>query len=172
MSDAEAPRRPRFPWVALALCLASVGAAAWLWMRYSYCWDITPDDLCKGSTRGRYVRLRSKRASDFPPTGREFRHIMVEPPDSRGFVFVRVPYAFKCGEDRAAAFRGRAGGPDYEGGPVAGRMELDATRGRFHAASIAGLVVGAWGVFVFAAAFLHWRRRRRFHDEQAAEAAS
>ena len=42
---------------------------------------------------------------------------------------------------------------------------------RFHPASIAGLVVGAWGIFIFAAAFLHWRRRRRLHEEQDAQAA-
>ncbi|MHC4200865.1 MAG: hypothetical protein ACYSU0_12810, partial [Planctomycetota bacterium] len=145
--------RVRFPWVALALCVLSVGAAAWLWMRYSYCWDVTPDDLCKESTRGRYVRLRSTGASDWSfDAGRGGRVVLVEPPDCNVCVFVRVPDAFKCDEAGAAAFRGRAGRRSDEGRPVTGRMELDATRGRFHPASIAGLVVGAWGVFIFASA--------------------
>ncbi|MHC4200860.1 MAG: hypothetical protein ACYSU0_12785 [Planctomycetota bacterium] len=42
---------------------------------------------------------------------------------------------------------------------------LDTTASRFTGASIAGLVVGAMGVFVFAAAFLHWRRQRRRHRD-------
>jgi hypothetical protein len=34
-------------------------------------------------------------------------------------------------------------------------------RGRFHPASIAGLVVGAMGVFMFSVALRHWLRERR-----------
>jgi hypothetical protein len=36
---------PRFPWVAALLCAASLGAAGWTWMRYSYAWDVTPKNL-------------------------------------------------------------------------------------------------------------------------------
>ncbi len=45
---------------------------------------------------------------------------------------------------------------------------LGARLGRFHVASIAGLVVGAMGVFVFSVALRHWlweRRRFRERDE-------
>ncbi len=31
---------PRFPFIAAALCVACLGAAAWTWMRYSYCWHM------------------------------------------------------------------------------------------------------------------------------------
>ena len=37
---------------------------------------------------------------------------------------------------------------------------LDTTASRFHGASIAGLVVGAMGVFVFTVALRHWLRER------------
>jgi hypothetical protein len=42
-----------------------------------------------------------------------------------------------------------------------GNSEVDAPAGRFTGASIAGLVVGAMGVFVFSVALRHWLRERR-----------
>jgi len=44
---------------------------------------------------------------------------------------------------------------------------LDATASRFHPASIAGLVVGAMGVFVFTVALRHWLGERRAAREAA-----
>jgi hypothetical protein len=42
---------------------------------------------------------------------------------------------------------------------------VDATASRFHPASIAGLVVGAMGVFVFTVALRHWLgERRKFRE--------
>ncbi len=38
-------RPPRFPYVGALLCAACLGAARWTWMRYSYCWDVTPEEL-------------------------------------------------------------------------------------------------------------------------------
>jgi hypothetical protein len=40
------PKPPRFPYGELFLFLAAVGTASWLWMRYSYCWEMTPETLC------------------------------------------------------------------------------------------------------------------------------
>ncbi|MHC4502659.1 MAG: hypothetical protein ACYTFI_05080 [Planctomycetota bacterium] len=45
--------------------------------------------------------------------------------------------------------------------------DIDATASRFHGASIAGLVVGAMGVFVFTVALRHWLRERRAFREEA-----
>jgi len=43
-------------------------------------------------------------------------------------------------------------------------IAIDTTASRFHGASIAGLVVGAMGVFVFTVALRHWlNQRRAFH---------
>jgi hypothetical protein len=44
---------------------------------------------------------------------------------------------------------------------------LDAGAGRLHGASVAGLVVGAMGVFVFTVALRHWLRERRAFSEEA-----
>jgi hypothetical protein len=62
-----------------------------------------------------------------------------------------------------------------DGPRVRGRLEVteyrfvvvDAAASRLTAQSIAGLVVGAMGVFVFAVAFRHWVRQRRAFSEQA-----
>jgi hypothetical protein len=44
-------------------------------------------------------------------------------------------------------------------------LAVDTTASRFHGASIAGLVVGAMGVFVFSVALRHWLgERRRFRE--------
>ncbi|MHC4199441.1 MAG: hypothetical protein ACYSU0_05570 [Planctomycetota bacterium] len=48
-------------------------------------------------------------------------------------------------------------------------LALDTTASRFHGATIAGLVVGAMGVFVFTVALRHWLgERRRFREEARA----
>ncbi len=44
---------------------------------------------------------------------------------------------------------------------------VDTQRGRLHGATIAGLVVGAMGVFVFAVALRHWLGERRKLREEA-----
>ncbi|MHC4504737.1 MAG: hypothetical protein ACYTFI_15640, partial [Planctomycetota bacterium] len=56
-------RPPRFPYIAALLCAACLGAAAWTWMRYSYCWDVTVEEVLGGCRSGSwpdgaYVRLR------------------------------------------------------------------------------------------------------------------
>ena len=42
--DDTSPGR-RVPYAAAALACASVGLAVWLWMRFSYAWDVTPKSL-------------------------------------------------------------------------------------------------------------------------------
>ncbi len=44
---------------------------------------------------------------------------------------------------------------------------LDTTEGRWHAASISGLVVGAMGVFIFGLAVRHWLKKRRAWRKEA-----
>ena len=50
-------------------------------------------------------------------------------------------------------YRPKGGFPSY--------LSLDTTASRFHGASVAGLVVGAMGVFVFTVALRHWLGERR-----------
>jgi hypothetical protein len=49
-SDSVANAEPtpvfrRFPWIQFVFCLACLSMTAWAWMRYSYAWDMTPDDM-------------------------------------------------------------------------------------------------------------------------------
>jgi hypothetical protein len=48
-------------------------------------------------------------------------------------------------------------------------LGIDTTASRFTGATIAGLVVGAMGAFVFGAALGHWLNRRRAFGAQAPE---
>ncbi len=167
---------PKFPYVAAALCAACVGAAAWTWMRYSYCWSATVRDVqCAflgrplvGSSwpSGRYVCLRG---------------LLQEGPGSKmhrrnGLRMYRVaaadvecdvvlPQSAEGRWQRESLFVGRVRAvstvPDGSYYLQSTAMALDATVGRWHGASITGLVVGAMGVFVFAVYLRHWLRERR-----------
>jgi len=173
MGDPNSHARPCFPWVALALCLASLAAAAWLWMRYSYRWDVAGKDLPQLRPATLYYTywIADLSAAEEPPlAGRyvRFHGELVGGADPCFFKVTDSHGAFAWllvrGEDFPAKhhwaqreFDGRivlvsADRPVPEGFPV-----IDITAGRFTGASIAGLVVGAWGAFVFVAAFLHWR---------------
>ncbi|MHC4503115.1 MAG: hypothetical protein ACYTFI_07410 [Planctomycetota bacterium] len=65
-----------------------------------------------------------------------------------------------CGEmqrlEARLVLRERFGPVPYLCMPAPRVLVVDLTSGRFHGASIAGLVVGAMGVFVFTAALRHW----------------
>jgi len=172
---AQSPASPdpkplaRFPYVAALLCAACLGMAAWTWMRYSYAWEVGPKDVVAtgGVVRGhpfvgRYVMLRG----------------YVRAEDWKRSYYV---YTTAHGGDRVVVDRASSGVP-VGPGPVGlpGRiyvfdfrpvvsertLRIDTTASRFTGASIAGLVVGAMGVFVFTVALRHWLgERRRFREE-------
>jgi hypothetical protein len=89
-------------------------------------------------------------------------------PYRAGWVYILLPPG--AGADIGQVFRGRVcvasfGGPEALTTPVT--LAVDATASRFHPASIAGLVVGAMGAFVFAVALGHWLGERRRLREEA-----
>ncbi len=196
MSDLKAPR---FPYIAALLCAACLGAAAWTWMRYSYCWEIAPEDIAswrfsetsRGFAMGRFIRLRGALngpAFDLPngtveavlydpETGEPFAGIRfvghsadsnwwVTDSTGRHIYLERGPqHVLHAKAD--TTFSGRERGEVTDTGLV--RTFLDTTASRFTGASIAGLVVGAMGVFVFTVALRHWLgERRRFREEARA----
>ena len=176
MSDTEGnpAKPPRFPFVVALLCAACVGAAAWTWMRYSYCHSVIPeefwhhlmpdceegrehhaellDEIFNSALTGRYVRLIGRSALSLS-WGRSLNRYFVS--GERGYVLVDStesrPY---WGTDIETVFEGRV----VERGA---HLVVDATASRFTGASIVGLVVGAMGVFVFSVALRHWLRERR-----------
>ena len=178
----DPPKPPRFPYVAALLCVACLGAAAWTWMRYSYCWDVTLLDTMgehprsvAGPLDGRYALIRGRVrrvVSGVPRTTRgpdslypvkTVAHLpwILDLDSLHGTISVRVraPYKrrFERGSELVLLGRLRQTG---------GSLSLDKTASRFHGASVAGLVVGAMGVFVFTVALRHWLgERRKFREE-------
>lgn len=200
MSEAERlpadTSRPgvRFPWAPALLAVASVAIAAWLWMRYSYAWEVTPGVLTQEagffSSRRQswdraYARVRGTiRMKQMISMGSQSDRILT--------VWVR-----ESANDRTDA-GGDPGIPrinavqvmipvddlpePYQRGEWTGRVDvpssaydeptLDTTASRFAPESVAGLVVGAWGLFVFALHLLPWLAERRVASDQLAEKAT
>ena len=170
-TPAESDRRPpRFPYVAALLCAACVGAAAWTWMRYSHCWDVTVEELSEqhwplglGIWNGAYLRTSGARtspgiATDWCEDVRKYEfhvnwtsiYIQVAPTSDLPPTGVLTTF-----RGRVVAVRRPSDLPDHIG------MQIDTTASRVHGASVAGLVVGAMGVFVFTVALRHWLNQRR-----------
>ncbi|MHC4248687.1 MAG: hypothetical protein ACYS9X_06115 [Planctomycetota bacterium] len=174
MSDTVPSPFRRFPWVQLVFCLACLSMAGWTWMRYSYAWDVTPRDswisepsswfppgewLLDGrglspnpTLVGRYVGASGGYRQCTGYTGMDF---LADHNDPGIVVYVTVP-----GSSTLA--------PDGTGMLVRGRVEVekdalgvDPTRSRFTGVSVAGLVVGAMGVFIFGLYLRRWLIERK-----------
>ncbi|MHC4248108.1 MAG: hypothetical protein ACYS9X_03175 [Planctomycetota bacterium] len=164
MSHSAEPREHpsphgRFPLAPALLCVACVGTAAWCWMGYSYCWEValsdlqltdsekremTPDVLVGHRTTRPYVKIRG--VYRIGPR--------LDDPDSSASVGLSfTPSSSRPPEGSRAVFVGRVVDFSIDGSVV--EPILYAGASRFHGASIAGLVVGAMGIFIFA---LHLRR--------------
>ena len=53
MDENATPNRSpfrRFPWIQLVFCLACLSMAAWTWMRYSYAWGLSAEDIASIAT--------------------------------------------------------------------------------------------------------------------------
>ncbi len=182
MSDDPA-KPPRFPFVAALLCAACIGLATWTWMRYSYCWTLTrglPSSFLLGRRfpLDAYVRIEgTPGACDMfglsPPTDSRRGGVMLVRMGKRVYGDGTVGYTAKVRVFGAGA------PPSSELLVLSGRLtdstivhgengadhqadaDLNTSLRRFHPASIAGLAVGAMGVFVFAVALRAWLRERR-----------
>jgi hypothetical protein len=171
-----AGKPPPFPYVAVALFAGCVVAAVWMWMRYSYAWDVQPKDVClfdesgvnlPNRYMGRYVRLKGVFADELPPSvfpGPVVDHLVRDPSNKAAEVSVCSGGAEAPAPGTRVLVCGRVV-PPFLGIDLI----INSTRSRWHGASIAGLVVGAMGVFVFTVALRHWmRERRRFREDARA----
>ncbi len=177
-------RPPRFPYVAALLCAVCLGAAAYLWMRYSWVWGLSSTDVdekyssqeLQSAWDGRYVRttladIPSPRARK-PEAGTMVvaaRIASAAKPsvDARGGVWEwPINICIQSGDAADAWTRHQCQGRLRWQGDI---PTLDTTVSRFHGASVAGLVVGAMGVFVLMVALRHWLGdRRKFRQEARA----
>jgi len=187
--DAPSPFR-KFPWVQLVFCVACLAMTAWTWMRFSYAWNVTSYEFASavdrgqlGSWLGRYVRLEEMIDTQHPifildtrtvsigfGNGRFHAHAIVRVPyDPRtkrvalkpvGVMEEPVPSVRNSAPERNTVLHclyGRAGWDSDEPGMIA----VDSRASRFHPASIAGIVVGAMGVFIFGLYLRRWVKERR-----------
>jgi hypothetical protein len=143
-------------------------------MRYSYAWDVTPQEVYDGFNAGdqrgwqaRYVLMELNAPLRDALSGDD--EVVSFLADEKRGVIVFVRGTFHMEENRSD--------PAEVHGPLYGRViryavtmvQMDTLTSRFHPASIAGLVVGAMGAFVFAAALRHWLGERgRFRGEASA----
>ncbi len=172
----------RFPWIQLVFCLACLFMAGWTWMRYSYCWDMGADQAAHsfneevwgdGSTWAhRMVTIRGRVTNSVrwdDSMQSEVQRLGLTPPVWEVLVELDAsehPYLMGvvCNGGivwpENSDFVGRIG--DYFGGT--GRWYVDTTASRFHGASIAGIVVGVMGCFIFWLHLRPWIGRKRLRD--------
>jgi len=185
MIEAPDPTTPgaRFPWAAAAFACACVATAAWTYMLFSYAWPISLRDLgrrrmpARGLARheamhpmlDRYVVVTGilvKRPLEatmmFPPSGWLLR-LGDRHPKHQISGFSRVCHlrgvSTKVGTPME--IRGRLAVHESWSSIPTVSLYVDATRSRWTGASVAGLVVGAMGVFIFALHLRRWLRVRR-----------
>jgi len=182
MSDSGRSPFRRFPWVQLAFCLACLTMTGWTWMRYSYAWDFTSGGLGVAVSEGlweledlypwqrptswpeaAYVRLwgmvlpglveiypDQQYGPDFP--GR--KAMVYDPADKLAHVWLH------CGDVDPASLRAQS---SFCGRVTVGSgiIVVDMVAGRFCPHTIAGIVVGAMGCFIFGLYLRRWLRERR-----------
>jgi hypothetical protein len=157
----------RFPYVQLVFCLACLTMTAWTWMRYSYAWKVTAEELrdADGSYDGYYVYLRAFLRFD----DEVHDSILWVTGKTGGLVHVdsRWPPELCPGPRRTTwdEILARVTHPrprtevSYTGRIF--RRCLNTRASRFHGASVAGIVVGTMGVFIFGLYLRRWLRERK-----------
>jgi hypothetical protein len=168
-------------------CAACIGTAAWLWMRHSYRWDVTPRDFWTDTLPPGYadhydtyldVDLSRRTAPDdapgaYPNTALVGRFVRVrgrylwnedwfstvrDPTDPGAYAIVGYPRKSALPEDGTMlCITGR---PAFRWGEH-DILVLWPDEGRWRPEAIAGLVVGAMSVFVFALHLKRWLAHRR-----------
>ncbi|MHC5053108.1 MAG: hypothetical protein ACYTKD_00145 [Planctomycetota bacterium] len=178
--DPADARRPgaRFPLAAALFCAACVGMAAWLWMRYSYCWDVTPAQLNarvghwilgdESPVENHYVRIHGVPEKG-PWTIRPGRDACIfvrfNRPDNGCAFDVAFEDGGKVpGTGRVQSVRGRIDAQRRivlrPGDDRLGLFVVDTMASRFTGESVAGLVVGAMGCLIFTLYLRRWIRER------------
>jgi len=182
MTDTSPSPFRRFPWAQLAFCLACLAMTAWTWMRYSYCWQATPREIVAAEPGtilwdSGYVRLSCLQEEH--AVFREGCGFEVHDPDVPDVVFpiclsemdtyeravclpeyppdepFDAPREWDTSGTVPAVHIGRI--QAYYDGPGF----LLAGASRFHPASVAGIVVGAMGCFIFGLYLKRWLRERK-----------
>jgi hypothetical protein len=174
----------RFPYGPALLCAACIAMAAWTWMRYSYAWGATPRQLAELSDEEQLrwydylVKVRGVVRQQAEDPGRSTVVDVRDAADDRYRVLVIAPIGAAPPVHESAVFKGRVWFDELLTTLPRARLRLaqggrsrpsvrteDAcvlfVQGRWHPASIAGIVVGAMGAFVFGLYLRSYLRGRR-----------
>jgi len=165
---------PGFPWVQLVFCIACLSMMAWTWMRYSWVVDTTVENLIVAGwadeTSWRHspttlVRFRGSTHYVGSGSGDGLRVLSVCSPDARnGQINVLIPnsqYTYsECFNTRTYEGRVFYRSVWTESGPRS-YTTIDTTAPRLVPPSVAGLVVGVMGVFIFGLYLRRWLRERK-----------
>ncbi|MHC4249627.1 MAG: hypothetical protein ACYS9X_10920 [Planctomycetota bacterium] len=173
MTEPEATsRRYRFPWAQLVFCLACLGMAAWTWMRYSYAWPTGVREAGTVTSLDAALRLEDRYASMSghvePALGPTEGLLCDGRGRTRHMVRVGGCEAPLPSDSRVHHFKGRLSFHESNGG-LAYHGYLYVGGGCLTGASIAGLVVGAMGVFIFGLYLRRWlgdRKALRVHQQR------
>ncbi|MHC4248684.1 MAG: hypothetical protein ACYS9X_06100 [Planctomycetota bacterium] len=174
----------------LVFCLACLTMTAWTWMRHSYCWPIDVSVIaepgCRSEARrppsqpylGRFVEVKGtvvdadayeSTSQDELDSGRVLpkryttAYLDWEGNDTASGEAILESLTALPERGSQVTLRGRV--DSYESlcshRGIVVHYVLDGTQGRLHPASIAGLVVGAMGVFIFGLYLRRWLRQRK-----------
>ena len=174
VSDTDRSLFRSFPWVQFVFCAACLGMAAWLIFRDLCCRSVTAGELGDDpSLEGRYVEVSGRAyhhgdrwPCDAPASAAARLGVVEAPPGSGDLTYMaadreRVPPRGSIGR-----FRGRV---VYD--PPLG-VVVDTRSGRLTGAAVAGLVVGAMGVFIFGLYLRRWLLERRAHAGETGRAGA
>jgi len=162
----------RFPWAVTAFACACVAATAWTFMLYSYAWHVDWSDFelegdpFKHPLVGGYVRLRRPEKGKWSRYWRAgdglagyLDHLARGLSTGGGPVWVPVKGLPEGASPEAV--HGRVVAETSMGSVAMRYLAVDTTASRWTGASVAGLVVGAMGVSIFALHLKRWLRVRR-----------
>jgi len=168
----------RFPYIQLVFCIACLTMTAWTWMRYSYCYSYSVGGLVRilqtssdEWPQGRYARLGRCDTSNFwqNPCQRAAGCWLSATGDGKpsGSAHGRPLTVKQMVSERQ--FRGRlffigSWRRDDTGKVVPASFDIRLDASRFHPASIAGIVVGLMGCFIFGLYLRAWLRERTRHE--------
>jgi len=162
--DASPSPFRRFPWVQLVFCIACLTMTVWTWMRYSYAWEVAPSDLggCDAAWVDRYVELEGSLAEGDHEV---MAHIEGRDGDLGTLVMLGEGNILAGGG--TVSVKGRVIDASFSFSPELGKpialkmLGVNNTLSRFTGASVAGIVVGAMGCFIFGLYLRAWLGERK-----------
>jgi len=176
----------RFPWAALAFCLACLSMTAWTWMRFSYAWRLSVEDVFSALPdiqRHRwpaeaYVLLSGRGVFTQRYDDTSVLTDVVDPMNPETDVGV-IDQSHGEYETCDTQFAVRVTRWDWESIPSGAvaytesrallskgihlriRPVVSIEGGRFHPASVAGLIVGVMGCFILGLYLRAWSAERK-----------